>query len=144
MESRADHDVGVGEAVEHPIEIGGIVLAVGVDLGHCLIAVAPGEEERGAHGTPDSHVERQRHHRGARLGGQCGGGIGRAVVHHEDVRVGSVLTNLHDDVGYRPLLVPGRNGHQGASNHGTTVVARRRAAAATPEDWSKAMAGGPR
>ena len=61
MEAGADDDVGVVESVEQGVELGGLVLAVGVDLDHRRVALAVGVEEGRAHGAADADVEGQHH-----------------------------------------------------------------------------------
>ena len=59
MESGADHDVGVRQSVEHAIEIGRVVLAIGIDLHEGAIAAPLRMQEGGAHGAADPDIEGQ-------------------------------------------------------------------------------------
>ena len=60
----------VVEPVEHAVEVGRVVLAVGIDLHQGVVALALGVEEGRAHGPADADVERQRHDGRPRLLGE--------------------------------------------------------------------------
>ena len=90
------------------------MLAIGIDLHERAVSLALCEKKRGSHGAAHADIERKGDHHGAGLPGSQRCGIGGAVVHDEDVSVRAMLANLRDDVGDRPLLIPGRDRHEHA------------------------------
>ena len=85
------------------------MLTVGVDLDDDVVVTPLRKAEPRAHRTPDAQVVGQRQDLCAGPAGDTGGVIGRAVVHHEDVRVRSHLAHFFDDVADRRLFVPRRD-----------------------------------
>ena len=107
MKARADHNVGLVKTRKQLVEIGRIVLPIGVDLHQGLVALTLGIEKGGAHGPTNPNVEGQRDHRGPRARCYPGGVVGRAIIDYQNVRGRQVLLNLGDDVCDRALLIPG-------------------------------------
>ena len=87
----------------------GFVLAVAVDLGGDVVAVAERVLEAGLHRAPDPGVERMaQDHRAAGLGlGRAV--VGRAVVDHDDVEARRLAMDLTHHPADHPLLVVGRD-----------------------------------
>ena len=100
------------------------MLAVGVEVGAAVVALAQRVEVAGLQGRAEPLVEGQRGDQRAGLARPRGGRVGRAVVDDEQVGPGHVLADVADHLGDRGLLVPGRNedesSHQGDSP--TTVA----------------------
>ena len=121
MKTGADHYIGLIQTAEHAIEVGGVVLAIGIHLNERLIALAPCEEERSSHGAADAHIEGEGDHDGPRLSGKACRLIGGAVVYDEDVGIRAMLANLGNDTCDRSLLIPGgdRDEHALASHKGS-------------------------
>jgi len=112
MKSCSDNNVRVTEPNEDPIEVGWIVLAVGVYLCHRSVAVSLAVEESRPHRATNPHIEGQGHHLGTSGSSAGCSEVGRAVVHDQNVYIGSVLLHLRDDIRDRPFLIPRGNGHQ--------------------------------
>ena len=105
-ETAADHEVRAGVEAGHQLpHLGGVVLAVGVELDRAVVVVADGVAEAGLQRTADAEVERQRQHRGAGLGGDVRGGVARAVVDDEHVEVRQLAREVLEDARQRRLLV---------------------------------------
>lgn len=104
-ESRADHEVGVVETREELRNGRRIVLSVGVDLDHDVVAVRERVLEAEPHRAADSKVHREVGDDGS--GGtrdRCGV-VSRSVVHHEASGAGESVSDLGDDVTDRLPLV---------------------------------------
>ncbi len=112
-EPGTDGDVGVLQTCQDRVDVGRVVLAVGIDLDHGVVAMPLGVDEPGPHGATDAEVERQVEHGGASRSGHVGGGVRGAVVDddHGVVDGGEYLGHRRGDV---LLLVPGRHDHQHA------------------------------
>jgi hypothetical protein len=59
VETSSDHYVAVVETFDEPIEFGGFVLTISVNLNDAVIALTVGIEKCGPHGTADTDVEGQ-------------------------------------------------------------------------------------
>ena len=107
----ADHQVGpvFGDLLEQPHHLDRRVLAVGVEVGAEVIAVAQGVQVAGLKRRPESLVEGQRCDDRPGLAGELGGGVLGAVVDHEDVGVGEAAVDPGDDGRDRALLVQRRD-----------------------------------
>ena len=95
------------DLVQQPRDLDRRMLAVGVEVGAAVVALAQGVEVAGLQRRPQALVEGQGGDEDAALAGARRGRVGRAVVDDEDVGAGDVLAHVGDDGGQRGLLVPG-------------------------------------
>jgi len=109
VEAGADYHIRLVESAEQGVQVARIMLTVRVDLDDDVVVTPLRKAEPRAHRTPDAQVVGQRQDLCAGPAGDTGGVIGRAVVHHEDVRVRSHLAHFFDDVADRRLFVPRRD-----------------------------------
>jgi hypothetical protein len=119
--TRPDHQVGaVGDdLVEQADDLLRWVLAVGVEVGAGVVAVAERVEVAGLQRRPQALVEGQRGDHRARLARPLGGGVAGAVVDDEHVGLGQRLPHPGDHRGDRGLLVPG--GDEDERPHGSIL-----------------------
>ena len=88
-------------------QVGGLVLAVSVDLGGDVVGVPERVLEAGLHRAADPGVEGMAQDDRAAVLGLGRGLVGRAVVDHHDVEVGGVAADLAHHAAHHPLLVVG-------------------------------------
>jgi hypothetical protein len=114
----ADHEVGaVGLHLgKDPRDLGGRMLAVGVQVGTEVVALAQRVEVAGLQRRAEALVEGQRRDQHAGRLGPRRGRVGRPVVDDEDVGAGQVGADVGDHGVDRRLLVPGRD--EDESPHG--------------------------
>ena len=122
--ARADHQVGavgfdLGQEARH---LGGRVLAVGVEVGAAVVALAQRPEVAGLQRRAEPLVEGHRRDQDAGGARPLGGRVGRAVVDDEDVGRGQVGADVGDHRVDRGLLVPGRD--EDESPQRATIVPR--------------------
>jgi hypothetical protein len=115
MEAGTHNHIRVYEPVEEPVEIGRVVLAIGINLNHGVIPLALGIEEGGAHGATHSYVEGQRDYCGSCAGRQRCRVISGSIIDDQDVSLGAMGADFGDDVSDRSALIPRRNGHKFAA-----------------------------
>ena len=120
----ADHvDAVSGHRVLEAAQLGRVVLAVTVDLGHPLVAVVVGKDEARLHRTADAEVERQPDDLGAGLLGEHRSRVGRPVIDNEDVELRRlpVKGGHHVGDGGR-FVVGGDDGEAAEVSHGAVHV----------------------
>jgi len=117
-EARAEHVVGApaGDGLEHAVEVGGVVLAVAVQVDGCGVALVAGDlepgAERGAEATGDGMCVHPR----TVLAGDLRRGVARAVVHdqHVDGQSARLGGNACEHVAHGGLLVAGDDDRKAA------------------------------
>jgi len=110
METSSYNDIGLIQTTQKSIQVGRIMLTVGIDLNQGVESTALSKEEGRPHRATDTHVKRQRHDRcSGQLSIQCSG-IRGSIVDNQDVCRRLVSLDCSDDCTNRTLLVPRRDG----------------------------------
>ena len=132
--ARADHQVGVVgfDLGQQPRHLGRGVLAVGVEVGAEVVALAQRVEVAGLQRRAEALVERKRGDEDAALARPRRGRVGRAVVDDEDVGARQVLAHVGDHPGKRGLLIPGRDEDESPHAADSATPSRRHLATPPP------------
>jgi hypothetical protein len=86
-ETRPERIVGTAarHGREHALQLGGVVLAVGIEVDGRRVALVAGDLEAGAKSGAESTAAMVGDHPGAGSAGDAGGGIRGAVIHEQQV-----------------------------------------------------------